>query len=63
LTVLRASVGLENLDELHRELADVDSNGTISSADALEILRFSVSLPTKSRCGQRMNNETPFEPV
>lgn len=63
LTVLRASVGLENLDELYRELADVDSNGTISSADALEILRFSVSLPTKSCCGQRMNNETPFEPV
>lgn len=44
LKVLRASVGLEKLDDVQMKLADVDGDGKITSADALEILRRSVNL-------------------
>jgi len=53
LFVLRASVGLEYLTDLQRELADVDGDKNVSSADALDILRCSVSLPSKGRCGKK----------
>lgn len=41
---LRASVGLEDLNEIQEKAADVDTDGTISSADARLILRASVGL-------------------
>ena len=44
LLILRASVGLEKLDDVQMKLADVDGDGKITSADALEILRRSVNL-------------------
>lgn len=44
LKVLRASVGLEKLDDVQMKLADVDGDGKITSSDALEILRRSVGL-------------------
>lgn len=43
---LRASVGLENLDEAQTRLADVDGTKGITAADARLILRASVGLET-----------------
>lgn len=44
LLVLRASVGLEDLTDVQKELADVNGDGKIDSSDSLEILRRSVGL-------------------
>ena len=52
LLILRASVNLENFDELTTKLADVDENSKITSADSLEVLRYSVSLPSPTKVGQ-----------
>lgn len=52
LSILRASVELEDFDNELTELADVDEDGDITSADALEVLRYSVSLPSKSKTGE-----------
>ena len=41
---LRASVGLENLNEPKTYAADVDKNGNVTAADARLILRYSVGL-------------------
>lgn len=54
LLILRASVKLENFNEVQTKLADVDSDGNISSADALEVLRYSVKLPTTGKTGETM---------
>ena len=43
---LRASVGLEKLDEKQLAAADVDKNGKVTAADARLILRASVGLET-----------------
>ena len=53
LIILRASVKLENLSELEKELANVDGDDSISSSDALEVLRYSVKLPTNSKTGEK----------
>ena len=53
LLILRASVKLENFDEVKTKLADVDGNCNVSSADALEVLRASVGLPTKGNIGEK----------
>ena len=45
--ILRASVGLEQLNETQLRNADVDGDGQITSSDALEILRNSVGLSGK----------------
>ncbi len=42
------SVGLEE----KRDDADIDSDGFITSADALELLRFSVGLSSDERIGK-----------
>lgn len=44
LLVLRASVGLEDLTDVQKELADVNGDGKIDSSDSFEILRRSVGL-------------------
>lgn len=44
LLILRASVGLEDLTDVQKELADVNGDGKIDSSDSLEILRRSVGL-------------------
>ena len=44
LTVLRSCVGLEELTEEQKRVADVDATGTIDSQDALFILQKSVGL-------------------
>ncbi len=46
LSVLRFSVGLDELDPISRKLADVNGDGNVDSSDALDILRFSVGLPS-----------------
>lgn len=43
-TILRASVGLENLNELQKDIADINRDGKVDSADAREALRRSVGL-------------------
>jgi len=52
LTILRNSVGLENLTDLQNSLCNVDSDERITSADALYVLRYSVSLPVDARVGE-----------
>ena len=52
LLILRASVKLEDFDEVTTILADVDGDGKITSSDALEVLRFSVNLPSKYNIGK-----------
>ena len=47
LLILRASVKLENFDEVKTKLADVDGSGKVDSADSLAILRWSVGLKDK----------------
>ena len=42
LTILRASVGIEELPPDKEKLADVDGDGQITANDALAVLRFSV---------------------
>lgn len=42
--VLRASVGLETLNDTQKALADVNEDGKITAADARDILRMSVGL-------------------
>ncbi len=44
LTVLRAAVGLDALDETKTALADMDHDGVVSVVDALSILRIAVGL-------------------
>ena len=44
LIVLRASVGLERLNNTQLILADVDNSKSITSSDSLDILRYSVRL-------------------
>ena len=51
LFVLRASVGLEDVNDTIKKFADVDSDGKITSADSLEILRYSVGLSSISNVG------------
>ncbi len=48
LNVLRASVGLDELDPITKKLADVNGDGSVDSSDALEILRFSVGLSSSA---------------
>lgn len=55
MLILRASVKLENFDETKTKLADVDVDGSITSADALEVLRYSVKLPAKGLIGDKLN--------
>ena len=50
---MRASVKLENFDDFKTKLADIDGDGKISSADALEVLRYSVKLPAKGNIGEK----------
>ena len=50
--ILRQSVGLENFNDAKRALADVDNDGKITSADALEVLRYSVGLSVSERIGK-----------
>ncbi len=42
LMILRASVGLTELNEKQKAAADIDGDGSITSADALIVLRYSV---------------------
>lgn len=49
--VLRASVGLEDVNDTITKFADVDADGKITSADSLEILRYSVGLSSNSKAG------------
>ena len=51
LFVLRASVGLEDVNDTITKFADVDADGKITSADSLEILRYSVGLSSNSKAG------------
>lgn len=44
LFVLRASVGLEKINETQKKQADVNGNGSVESSDSLAILRYSVGL-------------------
>ena len=44
MLVLRASVGLEKLDEDGKIAGDVDGNGKLDYKDAMKILRASVGL-------------------
>ena len=46
-TVLRVSVGLENLNKETKIIADVDRDGKVSAADARLVLRYSVGLESK----------------
>lgn len=52
---LRASVGLENLDEDQKKAADVDYDGAIKAADARMILRASVGLEEIEIKGKTFN--------
>ncbi len=52
ITILRASIMLENFDALQNILADVNDDGVIDAIDAFEVLRFSVGLETTSNAGQ-----------
>lgn len=52
---LRASVGLENLDENQKKAADVDYDGAIKAADARLILRASVGLEEIEIKGKTFN--------
>lgn len=58
LMVLRGSVRLENFDELHSKLADVNLDGTIDSYDALEVLRHSVKLSSNRFIGKSVNDSS-----
>ena len=51
--ILRQSVSLEHFTEFQKKLADVDGDTKITSADALEVLRASVGLPTKGNIGEK----------
>ena len=51
LYILRASVGLEDVDEKTKVLYDVDGDDRISSADSLDVLRYSVGLRVDSMVG------------
>lgn len=48
LEILRISVGIEEIDENTRKLADVNGDGIVDSSDALDILRFSVGLSSSN---------------
>lgn len=52
LLVLRASVSLEQFDEVTTKLADADGDSILTSADALEILRVSVGYPSEYNVGK-----------
>ena len=45
LTILRASIGIEELPPEQRVIADVDNDGEITVNDALAVLRYSVGIP------------------
>ena len=47
-----ASAGMTELDPVFTVIADIDSDGEIASADALEILRYSVQLSTNEKIGK-----------
>jgi len=44
LLILRASVGLEKLDDIQHMLGDLDGDTRLTSADSLTVLRYSVGL-------------------
>ena len=52
LLTLRASVGLEELDDTQNILGDVNGDGAVDSADALEVLRYSVGLSANDKIGK-----------
>lgn len=54
LFVLRASVGLEEVNSTTKTLSDVDGDGEITSADSLDILRYSVQLSVDSNVGDEV---------
>lgn len=55
LSILRASVQLENFDENKTKLGDVDSDGKLTSADSLQVLRYSVHLSVNFPVGEQVN--------
>ena len=52
--ILRRSVKLEDFNELQEELADVDWSDSVTSADALDVLRYSVKLSVQSHVGEEL---------
>lgn len=53
LLILRRILSLEQFTDSQKIYADVNGDGIITSADALEVLRASVELPTKGNIGER----------
>ncbi len=51
LLILRASVGVANVDENVFPLADIDKDEALTANDALEVLRYSVDLSDNDRIG------------
>ena len=52
LLILRASLGMDTLDEDHTKRADVDEDGYVTSGDALAVLRASVGFDAGDRIGK-----------
>lgn len=56
LLILRASVGVANVDENLFPLADIDKDEALTANDALEVLRYSVDLSDNDRIGNPYSN-------
>ncbi|MEE3451229.1 MAG: dockerin type I domain-containing protein [Acutalibacteraceae bacterium] len=54
LLILRRILSLEQFTDSQKIYADVNGDGIITSADALEVLRASVELPTKGNIRKKI---------
>lgn len=57
LSVLRASIGLDETDELFLMLGDIDGDEQIMASDALAILRYSIGFSDGNKIGETAEKE------